>query len=210
MKFLVFEGLDGAGKSTLIQRVEAYLLRQSMDVSRVRDPGTTLLGEKIRQLILDPLGAPSAKTEILLYQAARAQLVAEMILPHLKQKRWVLSDRFYSSTIAFQCAARGLSRTDVDWLNHYACDGLKPDLVIFIDIPVQESQRRISSRTANGGEQKDRMENEDLSFHEKVRQGYLSQAQENPQNWLVLDGFQKPEVLVELVIAAMKGFQWLS
>lgn len=209
MKFFVFEGLDGAGKSTLIQKVEQHLVQQSLDVSRVRDPGNTEVGEKLRQIILDPHLKPVSRTEILMYQAARAQLVEEKIRPLLQKGVWVLSDRFFSSTIAFQCFARGLSRSDVDWLNHYACAGLEPDLVIFIDIPVSESERRIQGRESSTGVSKDRMENENRSFHEKVRQGYLSQAQEKPSQWLVLDGLLSPHQLFENVLAHFRSQKWL-
>jgi dTMP kinase len=209
MKFIVFEGLDGAGKSTLMHKVESFLSGHKATTLFVRDPGTTSVGEKLRQIILDPAEKPGAKTEILMYQAARAQLVSEVIAPRLKQGHWVLSDRFYSSTIAFQCHARGLSRADVDWLNHYACDGLKPDAVIFIDIPVEESQRRLNQRTAAAGESKDRMEQEDQDFHKRVRDGYLLQAREQPASWLVLDGMKSPDELLEDVLAHFRGKKWL-
>lgn len=208
MKFMVFEGLDGAGKSTLIQSIQKHLEAQDLEPILIRDPGTTAVGEKLRRLILDPAEQPSAKTEILMYQAARAQLVDEIIAPSLKKGRWVLSDRFYSSTIAFQCHARGLDRADVDWLSRYACSGLVPDLVVFIDIPVEESQRRLNSRGASLGETKDRMEQENIAFHERVRQGYLAQAKENPQGWLVLDGTRTPAQLVDDVMAHLRGRQW--
>lgn len=209
MKFFVFEGLDGAGKSTLIQKVEGYLRQKSLDVSLVRDPGSTEIGEKLRHVILAPEFKPSTKTEVLLYQAARAQLVSEKIKPQLQKGIWVLSDRFYSSTIAFQCFARGLNREDIQWLSRYACDGLEPDLVIYIDIPVEESMRRIQQRTSSTGTQKDRMENENHQFHEKVRLGYLAQAKENPKQWLVLDGFLKPDELFEKVLQHFRTQKWL-
>ena len=210
MKFFVFEGLDGAGKSTLIQKVQTYLQMQSIKVELVRDPGSTELGEKLRNLVLDPVWSPSSRTEVLMYQAARAQLVSEKIRPYLEKKTWVLSDRFYSSTIAFQCYARELKRTDIDWLNNYACDGLEPNLVIFIDIPVTESVKRIQKRTAAIGTEQDRMEKENSAFHEKVRQGYLAQAKENPDRWLVLDGFLTPDQLFEEVLKHLRGKKWLD
>jgi dTMP kinase len=210
MKFFVFEGLDGAGKSTLIQKVENELRQRSQKVEFVRDPGGTVLGEEIRQLILDPQFSPDSRTEILLYQASRAQLVAEKIRPSLEKGIWVLSDRFYSSTIAFQCFARGLSRTDVEWLSHYACGGLKPDLVIYIDITVEESEKRIDRRTSTSGVKKDRMEQENRQFHERVRAGYLAQAKENPQQWLVLDGLLSPDELFQRVLAHFRRQQWLD
>jgi dTMP kinase len=210
MKFFVFEGLDGAGKSTLIQKVQTYLQTQSLKVELVRDPGSTDLGEKLRRLVLDPEWSPASRTEVLLYQAARAQLVSEKIRPYLAQKTWVLSDRFYSSTIAFQCYARGLNRADIDWLNRYACEGLQPNLVIFIDIPVSESARRIQKRTSESGTEQDRMEQENSTFHEKVRQGYLAQAKEDPEHWLVLDGFLTPDQLFEEVLKHLRGKKWLA
>lgn len=210
MKFIVFEGLDGAGKSTLIQKVQESLLQKQLVVRLVRDPGTTTLGEKLRNLILDPQMSPSSRAEILMYQAARAQLVGENIRPSLQRGEWVLSDRFYSSTIAFQCFARGLSRADVDWLNNYACEGLQPDLVIFIDIPVEESENRVAKRVSATGVLKDRLEKETRSFHQRVREGYLQQARENPSTWLVLDGLKTAENLFLDVIAFLEKKQWLG
>jgi dTMP kinase len=176
----------------------------------VRDPGGTELGEKIRQLILDPSFSPDSRTEILLYQASRAQLVAEKIRPSLAKGVWVLSDRFYSSTIAFQCFARGLNRADVEWLSHYACGGLKPDLTIYIDITVEESEKRIHRRTTTSGAAKDRMEQENREFHERVRTGYLAQAQENPQQWLVLNGLLNPDELFQKVMEHFRSQKWLD
>ncbi|MBY0313906.1 MAG: dTMP kinase [Bdellovibrionales bacterium] len=210
MKFIVFEGLDGAGKTTLINQVKTYLETSQMSCVFVRDPGGTVLSEKLRHLILDPDGRPVPKAELLMYEASRTQLVHEIIQPSLAQKKWVLSDRFYSSTIAFQSQARGLERKDIDWLNHYACNGIVPDLVIFIDIPVEESQRRLQQRTAATNTKHDRMENENKQFHERVRKGYLLQAEENPKGWLVLDGMQTPEQLFKIVQNDFKGRQWLS
>jgi dTMP kinase len=210
MKFIVFEGLDGAGKSTLMHNVESLLSSESLKTVFVRDPGTTAVGEKLRKIILDPSEKPSAKTEILMYQAARAQLVDEIIAPQLKLGNWVLSDRFYSSTIAFQCHARGIDRASTDWLSKYACGEIQPDLVIFVDISVEESQRRLNKRSVASGEVKDRMEQEDLEFHQKVRQGYLLQAKEEPSKWLVLDGLRTPEQLREDVRAYLRKQQWLA
>lgn len=208
MKFIVFEGLDGAGKSTLIHKIEAHLAQKSSRSILVRDPGTTSVGEKLRHVILDPAEKPVARTEILMYEAARAQMVEEVIRPHLEKSYWVLSDRFYSSTIAFQCSARGISRSDVDWLNNYACNGLQPDLVVFIDIPVEESLRRLKQRNDANGNAPDRMEKENTAFHQAVREGYLMQARENPKGWLVLDGRRTPDQLFDDVLAHFKERQW--
>lgn len=211
MKFIVFEGLDGAGKSTLISKVQDHLLKTGQQKTCfVRDPGTTSVGEKIRSVLLDPAEKPCARTEVLLYEAARAQLVDEIIAPALRSQTWVLSDRFYSSTVAFQAVARSLGRKDIDWLNTYACAGLVPDLVVFIDITVEESQRRLNRRQTTDGSSADRMEQENLDFHERVRQGYLLQAKEHPQGWLVLDGMKTPDQLFDDTAKHFERLGWLG
>lgn len=210
MKFLVFEGLDGAGKSTLIKKVQEELSRRGVTYQQVRDPGGPSVSERLREIILDPDEKPLEKTEVLMYQAARAELVGKQIAPALKQGQWVLSDRFYSSTIAFQSEARGLDRTAIDWLNNYACSGLKPDLVIFIDITVEESQKRLHQRCGQTGTVHDRMELEKEEFHQKVRQGYLKQANSEPSSWLVLDGLKSPEGLFADVVKYLEENQWLA
>lgn len=210
MRFIVFEGLDGAGKSTLIQALLEHLKQQKISYDLVRDPGTTSVGEKLRAVILDPQEKPSAKTEVLMYEAARAQLVSERIAPALQKGQWVLSDRFASSTVAFQAWARGQNLAEIEWLNRYACDGISPDLIIYIDITVAESQNRQNKRNTQTGSAPDRIENEKIEFHEKVREGYLKQAQQSPQTWLVLDGMKKPEELFQDVIQAFKDKQWLD
>lgn len=211
MKFIVFEGLDGAGKSTLISKVQEFLVQKAKIQSQlVRDPGSTSVGEKVRSIVLDAMEKPVPRAEVLLYEAARAQLVDEVIRPRLAQKIWILSDRFYSSTVAFQAVARSLGRTDIDWLNRYACAGLVPDLVIFIDIPVAESQRRLQQRQSHDGSSMDRMEQEKWDFHEKVRQGYLLQAKESPGNWLVLDGMKTPEHLLQETTQYFERCKWLD
>ncbi|MCC6137362.1 MAG: dTMP kinase [Bdellovibrionaceae bacterium] len=211
MKFIVFEGLDGAGKSTLISKVQDYLvLRGKFESRLLRDPGSTSVGEKIRNVLLDPAEKPVPRAEVLLYEAARAQLVDEVILPLLAKKVWVLSDRFYSSTVAFQAVARNLGRKDIDWLNNYACAGLVPDLVVYIDITVAESQRRLNKRQTSDGSKADRMEQENLDFHERVRQGYLQQAQEAPKGWLVLDGTKTPDELFNETSQYFERLGWLD
>lgn len=211
MKFIVFEGLDGAGKSTLIAKVQEFLVSRGQFQSHlVRDPGSTTVGEKIRSVLLDPSEKPVARTEVLLYEAARAQLVDEVIRPTLAKNIWVLSDRFYSSTVAFQAVARNLGRKDIDWLNNYACAGLVPDLVVYIDITVAESQRRLNRRQTSDGSKADRMEQENLDFHERVRQGYLLQAKENPSGWLVLDGVKTPDELFNDTAKDLERRGWLG
>lgn len=208
--FLVFEGLDGSGKSTLIQGLTKELESRGLKFRLTREPGGTPLAEDIRKLLLRTDGeAPVASTELLLYAASRAQHVAGVIQPALKEGTWVLCDRFSASTVAFQCFARGLDRTKIDWLNTFAQQGTDPDLYVLVDVTVDESERRQSKRI-EGGQKADRMESEAREFHENVRRGYLAQAKENPSGWLVLDGTQTPEGLKAELISKLKERGWLA
>lgn len=204
-KFLVFEGLDGSGKSTLIRGLEVELRNRGLRLRLTREPGGTPLAEDIRRLLLrTDSEVPAPATELLLYAASRAQHVANVIYPTLAQGEWVLCDRFTASTVAFQCFARGLNRADVDWLNQFATQGTRPDLTILLDLTVEESRRRQHGRAA------DRMEKESHDFHEAVRNGYLAQAKENPKEWLVLDANLSPQELVQKTLREFKDRGWLE
>lgn len=211
MSFVVFEGLDASGKSTLIEKVQSSLQDKHLKSLLLRDPGATELGEKVRELILSTeIEAPVPRAEILLYQAARVQMVEKKIQPALKENQWILCDRFYSSTVAFQAFARSLPLKDVEMLNQFVAHDCEPDLFIFLDITVSESQKRIGKRTAETGVAQDRMEKEKQSFQEKVREGYLYQAKKNPERWLVLDGTNSPEGLLQQTLSEFKRRQWLD
>ena len=208
--FLVFEGLDGSGKSTLMHGIVGELKSRSKSAVVTREPGGTPLAEEVRRLLLKTEGeTPVAATELLLYAASRAQHVAGVIKPALARGEWVLCDRFVASSVAFQCFARGLSRTDTDWLNCFAQQGCQPDLTLLLDITVEESQRRQSNRSLQTGQTADRMERESQNFHERVRQGYLAQAKEAPNRWLVLDATHRPDDLHEQVLHELMRRQWL-
>jgi dTMP kinase len=190
MPLIVFEGLDGSGKSTLMSKLEQRLKKASLNVVRTREPGGTPLGDEIRNLILRKDGqVPSALTELLLYEASRAQHVDYFIRPHLEQDFWVLCDRFTASSLAFQGGGRAISKEQVDWLNHFATQNLKVDLTVLLDLSEEQSRLRRQKRATQTGEIEDRIESEDISFHERVRQSFLEQAKksthENP--WLVLN-----------------------
>lgn len=211
MAFIVFEGLDASGKSTLIGQVRERLEASQITSLFLRDPGTTQLGEKLRELILrTDIEAPVPRAETLMYQAARVQMVEKSILPALKKNSWVLCDRFYSSTVAFQAFARGLDLKDIEHLNHFVAHDCRPDLFIFLDISVEESQRRKVNRAQELGVAQDRMEKEAQDFQEKVRQGYLYQAQQKPEQWLVLDATKSPLELSEQTMGELKRRQWLK
>ena len=208
--FLVFEGLDGSGKSTLMQAVDLELRQRGQTSRLTREPGGTPLAEDIRKLLLRTDGeVPVAPTELLLYAASRAQHVSGVIRPSLDRGEWVMCDRFSASSVSFQSFARGVKRANVDWLNRFAEQGTAPDLYILLDLTVDESERR-QGRRQGAGQAADRMESESRAFHERVRQGYLAQAQESPERWLVLDAMQSPEAMTKQVIRTFEERKWLA
>ena len=208
--FIVFEGLDGSGKTTLIKSLESRLKARSLSTQLTREPGGTPLAEEIRRLLLRTDGeVPAAATELLLYTASRAQHVARLIKPALQNGTWVLCDRFVASSVAFQCYARGILREDVDQLNRFAQQGLVPDITVLLDLTVEESNKRQQLRFEHQAQTKDRMEQEPSAFHQAVRRGYLEQAGENPAGWLVLDATLPPERLCEAVLKELEMRSWL-
>ncbi len=205
MPFIVFEGIDGCGKSTQIKRLSSFLKKKSVAHVLTREPGGTPLAEEIRRLLLQTGGeAPVPKTELLLYQACRAQHVEKVIQPALTKKKWVISDRFAASTIAFQAAGRKLRPKDITNLNDYATSRLQPDMTILLDITTEESQTRMGRRVL------DRFEREKADFHKRVRKSYLQQAKMNSKRWLVLDGTQSVEEISAQIINALKRKKWIS
>ena len=211
MYFLAFEGLDGSGKSSLMKGLEAELKKNNISYIQTREPGGTVLGEKLRQLILEKSNpAPFPRAELLMYQASRAQHVDELIKPALAQKKWVLADRFSASSLAFQGNARGISWDTVKSLNDFATDNLYPNLTVLLDVTVEESEKRRSHREKKLNIEADRIESENREFHEKVRQGFLKAAAENPKDWLVLDASQTVEKLYEDLHSELKKRKWLS
>lgn len=211
-KFISFEGLDGSGKSTLIAGVRQAFERAQSEVVVTREPGGTPLAEEIRRLILKTDGeSPVSATEILLYEASRAQHVAKVIAPALASDKTVLCDRFSESTVAFQCFARGISRTEVDSLNRYAEQGVRPELVVLLDLTVEESRRRQKGREAQAGSaQADRIEREADDFHQRVRNGFLAQAKEEPSRWFVLDAGLDAATLLERTLSELRRRGWLG
>ncbi len=211
MYFLAFEGLDGSGKSSLMKKLEAELTQRKQAYIQTREPGGTGLGDKLRDLILEKSNPPPVpRAELLMYEASRAQHVEELIRPQLAQKKWVLSDRFSASSLAFQGHARGLGWETVGQLNDFATGGLYPDLTILLDLTVEESERRRTHRQQTLQVEADRIESENRAFHEKVRQGFLRAAAESPQNWLVLDASETVETLFTQLMTELKKRKWLN
>ena len=211
MPFIVFEGLDGSGKSTLMSALEKVLRDQQLEVLRTREPGGTELGDEIRNIILRTDGqAPTARTELLLYEASRSQHVDLVIRPALQQNRWVLCDRFTASSVAFQAGGRKISEEWVERLNEFATDGLQAELTVLLDLSVEESRRRRSQRESHSGDKQDRIESEADSFHERVRRSFLRLAQEHPKRWLVLNAGHAPEELLTQLIQHLRSLRWLN
>jgi dTMP kinase len=187
--FLVFEGGDGAGKTTQIRLLRSAIERTGRGVLVTREPGGTRVGETIRDVLLRPDGDPLGdRAEALLYAAARAQHVEETILPALEDGEVVLCDRFVDSSVVYQGAARGLGESHVAELNRWATDGVMPDLVILLDVDPVEGLRRV-------GDQQDRLESAGLPFHRSVAAAYRRRAEEDPDRYLVLDAGRPVEEL---------------
>ena len=192
--FIVFEGLDGSGKSTLIKAFGQWIAEKGRDYIVTREPGGSPLGDEIRHLLLRKDGdAPVPRAELLLYQAGRAQHVEKTIKPALDRGTWVLCDRYTASSLAFQCGGRFLEDKEIRWLNHYATSGLEPDLYVLIDLPVDVSRQRQNQRELQLGQEADRFESEKDQFHENVRNYYLKIAKEKAPPWLAIDGRLKPD-----------------
>ena len=171
--FLVsLEGPEGAGKTSVLEALIPILEDRGVEVLTTREPGGVLIGEKIREVILDPSHTEmDPKTELLLYIASRRQHLVEKVLPALAAGKMVIMDRFIDSSVAYQGFGRGLDIDAIDWLNEFATDGLKPDLTLYFDIEVEEGLARIA---ANSDREVNRLDMEGLDLHRKVRQGYLS------------------------------------
>lgn len=188
--FISFEGIDFSGKSTQIKILLERLNSHKINPLIVREPGGTPISEKIRELLLSPSHSEMVeRSEILLYEAARAQLVHEVILPQLEQGRFVIADRFYDSTTAYQGSGRNLPRKFVLELNRFATSELKPYRTFFIDItPEMAEQRQIENKHAQ-----DRLEGGGSEFFNKTRDGYLQLCNEEPERFIKIDGMRKTE-----------------
>jgi dTMP kinase len=185
--FIVVEGIEGSGKSTLVAGLADHLKALGHAVAVTREPGGTPVGDAIREIFLDRAISISPLTEGLLVNAARAQHVTDVIRPMLDDGRIVLCDRFTDSTLAYQGYGRGVDLGSLREMCATAADGLEPDLVLLIDLPVSVARARLIERRAPS----DRIENEDDAFHERVRRGFLELANESLRH-VVLDGTEAP------------------
>ena len=196
--FITLEGGEGCGKSTQLRILARRLEAAGMPVRSLREPGGTVVGEAVRGLLLDPdTTGLDAFAELLLYEASRAQLVAEVIEPALESGEIVLCDRFADSSMAYQGHARGLPLAEVAALNDIATGGLSPDRTVLLDIEPALGVRRATCEGA------DRLEGEDLAFHERVRTGFLAIAAEEPGRVRVVDASGDVETVAARVFAAL-------
>lgn len=181
--FITFEGIDGCGKSTQARLIAAALEAAGHDVLRLREPGGVKISEQIRAILLDPANAEMGDVcELLLYEAARAQLVHQVIRPALAAGKTVVCDRFCDSTTAYQAFADGLDRNMVSQANELAVDGCRPDLTFVFDLPVEDALRRRSGREAE-----DRLELKGLEFQERVAAGFRAVAADEPDRVKLID-----------------------
>ena len=194
-KFISFEGIDGCGKSTLMDRLAGWLAEASIPYVRVREPGGTAIGEKVREILLDPASAEmTGRAEVLLYSASRAQLISQVIAPALEKGAWVLADRFVDATFAYQGFGRGFDLEGLGRIQQWATGGLMPDKTVLLDCDVDLAMSRLHARD---GANRDRIELEGMAFQRKVRDGYRALAREQPARFLVLDASRPLEEVVD-------------
>ena len=187
-KFITFEGGEGCGKSTQIKRLKEALEREGVETVLTREPGGTWLSEEIRHLIKDQMtDVPCDRSELLLFLAARAQLVRNVIRPALEAGKWVLSDRFSDSTLAYQGYGRGLPLEDLRQMNDFACEGLKSDLTLLLDVDPEVSRTRMLSREAETATAADRIEKAGEEFHARLRTGFSELAKAEPERIVSID-----------------------
>ena len=203
--FITIEGPDGSGKTTALQQVVPRLQQEmNRKVVATREPGGSPIAEKIRSLILDPSHTDmDSRTEALLYAASRRQHLIEKVLPVLESGDVIFCDRFVDSSIAYQGYARGIGEEGIREINQFATEGIEPDVTLYIDVPAEVGIQRIH---ANLDEREyNRLDQEKLAFHEKVRAGYLQLAKANPERIVVVDGTMSRESVAEACYHIIKN-----
>ncbi len=201
-KFIVFDGGEGCGKSTQARMLRERLEAANLPALLVHDPGYTGIGEKIRAILLNPEHTDMAmRCEMLLYMAARAQMMAEIVTPALEAGKVVLSDRFVSSTLAYQLGGDGLTAEEIKRVADIAIKGRWPDLTILLDLPTEASMARVKPKFSLfpddplAGKKMDRIERRPAEYHQRVRQNYLSQAKADPERYRIIRADRTPEIV---------------
>ncbi len=191
-RLITFEGIEGCGKTTQLLLLASHLQQRGLPVVTTREPGGTPLGERVRELLLDPRIVPVPAAELFLFEAARAQVVAEVIVPALAAGTTVLADRFSDSSLAYQGGARGLPGATVARLNELACNGLVPDRTLVFDLDVELAFGRARRRPSTTAENS-RFEDEALAFHQAVAEAYRALARREPRRVAIVDARGTPE-----------------
>lgn len=198
-KFITFEGVDGAGKSTHLNWFADALRQRGLEVLVTREPGGTPLGERLREILLNqPM---HAETEALLMFAARLEHIGQVIRPALRRGTWVVSDRFSDASFAYQGGGRGVALGKLEQLERWVHEDLQPDLTLLFDIPVEVARQRLSNNASL-----DRFEQEQGGFFEKVRRAYLERREKHPQRFALIDAARTPEAVkgdLENIIRAL-------
>ena len=204
--FITFEGSEGCGKSTQVKRLAARFETAGVPTLVTREPGGTAIGEKIRDLLqfAPESFAMAPETELLLFEASRAQLVRETIQPALEKGMVVISDRFFDSTTVYQGVARRLSPVIVATLNAFAVGNAHPDITFILDIDVEAARNRMLRRVRPVAV-KDRMEEEPVEFYERVCQGYRELARREPDRFVLVDGAQSPDAIEDQIWSAVQS-----
>jgi len=198
-RFISFEGIEGCGKTTQIKLAGEYLKQSHIRIIITEEPGGTPIGRRIREILLNKGSGEEIckETEMLLFSAARAQHVRNVIIPALKDGTLVLCDRFYDATIAYQGFGRGLDINFIRYLNDFSASDLKPGLTLLFDLPVEVGLKRAMHRISHmkEGSVEDRFERENLEFHRKVREGYLSIAGQDKERFRIIDSTRDIETV---------------
>lgn len=197
-RFITLDGIDGAGKSTNLAVMKAWFEKHQLPVLFTREPGGTPAGEALREILLNPVTQVSLRTETLLMFAARQQHLEMVILPALKNGTHVVSDRFTDATFAYQGGGRGVPLQDIATLEHWVQGDFRPDLTLLLDVPLEVSMARI-----NQTREKDRFEQEEAEFFNRVREVYLQRANEQPERYAVIDSSQSLDAVKNRIETAL-------
>ena len=206
-RFITFEGGEGCGKSTQVARLRAALAERGVETVLTREPGGTRLAEQIRALLKDELDdPPTDRSELLLFLAARAQLVETVIRPALAAGKWVVSDRFSDSTLAYQGYGRGLPLDVIRRTNDFACGGLRPDLTLLLDVDPETARARMRGREAATRTAADRIECAGDAFHARLREGFHALAAAEPARIVTIDATGTPDAVWSRVWTSISRF----
>lgn len=204
--FITFEGIEGAGKTTQVKRLHAFLIKKGYESIITREPGGTKIGGQIRTILLDPKNSTMKPlTELLLYSADRAQHINEIIKPALSKNKIILCDRYFDATMVYQGVTRGINTELVKKLHEMIFDNLKPDITFLLDLAPELGLQRAWKDINNGSRKNNetRFENENLAFHEKIRAGYLNLADNEPERFCIIDASKDQDRIYQSIIDSL-------